>query len=320
MRLAEALLRVPDAETAIALTADQLGRADFDGATADSAARAAVAAAAIALSKQLPARRRRTADGGLFARLGARTVVAATRARGAAARAPVRAGRRPSARRCDEAAQRAPARSRNLRFSLRHAGRRRAHRRATRSATWRSYAAGDRARSPPRPTRRGRSQRNDGISIKLSALHPRYEDAQRERVLRRAGAARVAAVRAGRARPTSTSPSTPRRSTGSSSRSTCSRRWPRASPRTIRSGTASASRCRRTRRARCELVERRRGRSRAAHGMRFMCRLVKGAYWDARDQARAGAGAAALPGLHAQAPHRHLATSPARARCWQRPT
>ena len=32
MRLAEALLRVPDAETAIALTADQLGRADFEGA------------------------------------------------------------------------------------------------------------------------------------------------------------------------------------------------------------------------------------------------------------------------------------------------
>ena len=30
MRLAEALLRVPDAETAVALTADQLGRADFD--------------------------------------------------------------------------------------------------------------------------------------------------------------------------------------------------------------------------------------------------------------------------------------------------
>ena len=30
MRLAEALLRVPDAETAIALTADQLGRADFE--------------------------------------------------------------------------------------------------------------------------------------------------------------------------------------------------------------------------------------------------------------------------------------------------
>ena len=33
MRLAEALLRVPDAETAIALTADQLGKADFDAAS-----------------------------------------------------------------------------------------------------------------------------------------------------------------------------------------------------------------------------------------------------------------------------------------------
>jgi RHH-type proline utilization regulon transcriptional repressor/proline dehydrogenase/delta 1-pyrroline-5-carboxylate dehydrogenase len=36
MRLAEALLRVPDAETAIALTADQLGRADFTGAAEGS--------------------------------------------------------------------------------------------------------------------------------------------------------------------------------------------------------------------------------------------------------------------------------------------
>ena len=36
MRLAEALLRVPDSATAIALTADQLGRANFDG-TGDGA-------------------------------------------------------------------------------------------------------------------------------------------------------------------------------------------------------------------------------------------------------------------------------------------
>ena len=35
MRLAEALLRVPDAETAVALTADQLGRADFDADAAE---------------------------------------------------------------------------------------------------------------------------------------------------------------------------------------------------------------------------------------------------------------------------------------------
>jgi hypothetical protein len=36
MRLAEALLRVPDAQTAIALTADQLGRADFSGTQTSS--------------------------------------------------------------------------------------------------------------------------------------------------------------------------------------------------------------------------------------------------------------------------------------------
>src|SRR6186713_2053127 len=50
MRLAEALLRVPDAETAIAFTADQLGRADFEGA-ADSAL-ARLSSAAIAMSKK----------------------------------------------------------------------------------------------------------------------------------------------------------------------------------------------------------------------------------------------------------------------------
>ncbi len=49
MRLAEALLRVPDAETAIALTADQLGRADFDGAADSTLAR--LSSSAIALSK-----------------------------------------------------------------------------------------------------------------------------------------------------------------------------------------------------------------------------------------------------------------------------
>src|SRR5437763_498667 len=54
MRLAEALLRVPDAETAIALTADQLSRADFEG-SADSAL-ARLSHSAIALSKRfLPA-------------------------------------------------------------------------------------------------------------------------------------------------------------------------------------------------------------------------------------------------------------------------
>ncbi|MGZ5848846.1 MAG: bifunctional proline dehydrogenase/L-glutamate gamma-semialdehyde dehydrogenase, partial [Ramlibacter sp.] len=75
MRLAEALLRVPDADTAVALTADQLGRADFARQDGDGAI-ARLSSAAIALSrKMLP-----EADGGdgLFSRLGARPVVAAT--------------------------------------------------------------------------------------------------------------------------------------------------------------------------------------------------------------------------------------------------
>jgi RHH-type proline utilization regulon transcriptional repressor/proline dehydrogenase/delta 1-pyrroline-5-carboxylate dehydrogenase len=74
MRLAEALLRVPDAETAIALTADQLGRADFDNAGDKTLAR--LSSTAIAMSKKfLPDGE---APGGMFAKLGARSVVAAT--------------------------------------------------------------------------------------------------------------------------------------------------------------------------------------------------------------------------------------------------
>ncbi|MGH8857010.1 MAG: bifunctional proline dehydrogenase/L-glutamate gamma-semialdehyde dehydrogenase, partial [Polaromonas sp.] len=73
MRLAEALLRVPDAETAIALTADQLGRADFDAAGDGVMAR--LSASAIAMSKKfLP----EGGESGIMGKLGARTVVAAT--------------------------------------------------------------------------------------------------------------------------------------------------------------------------------------------------------------------------------------------------
>jgi len=74
MRLAEALLRVPDADTAIALTADQLGRADFSQAGDSALAR--LSGNAIALSRHfLPDAQ---SPGGLLARMGARTVVAAT--------------------------------------------------------------------------------------------------------------------------------------------------------------------------------------------------------------------------------------------------
>ena len=76
MRLAEALLRVPDAETAIALTADQLSRADFEGSPDSALAR--LSHSAIALSKRFLPNDGAQAEGGLFARLGARTVVGAT--------------------------------------------------------------------------------------------------------------------------------------------------------------------------------------------------------------------------------------------------
>jgi len=74
MRLAEALLRVPDAETAIALTADQLGRADFDGAAESTLARRS--STAIAMSRHFlpPA----VAASVLMAQPRAKTVVAST--------------------------------------------------------------------------------------------------------------------------------------------------------------------------------------------------------------------------------------------------
>src|SRR5438445_3996346 len=77
MRLAEALLRVPDAETAIALTADQLGKAEFDAASGGPHKMlASLSASAITLSKRfLPDSEQ---DTGLLRRLGAQTVVAAT--------------------------------------------------------------------------------------------------------------------------------------------------------------------------------------------------------------------------------------------------
>src|SRR3954469_2112373 len=73
MRLAEALLRVPDRETAIALTADQLSRADFD--SADAHGIAAVSTRALALAKSLLPEGD-DARPGLLRRLGGEAVVA----------------------------------------------------------------------------------------------------------------------------------------------------------------------------------------------------------------------------------------------------
>lgn len=176
MRLAEALLRVPDAATAIALTADQLGRADFEG-TADSTL-SRLSSAAIAMSKKfLP-------EGdhppGLMAKLGARTVVAAT------LRAVQLLGRQfvlgqTIAEAMDEARS-AHRKQGALRFSYDMLGEgARTDADALRYLDSYTHAIGaiaagaDAARAP---------EHNDGISIKLSALHPRYEYAQHARVMR----------------------------------------------------------------------------------------------------------------------------------------
>ncbi len=179
MRLAEALLRVPDAETAIALTADQLGRAEFDGeggpAEGPHKMLAQISASAIALSKKfLPESEN---PPGLFQRLGSRTVVAAT------VRAIQLLGRqfvlgRTIGEAMDEAASQRKAQAR-LTFSYDMLGEG-ARTEADAERYLASYRnalraiAGGRVASSPMTA--------DGISIKLSALFTRYEDAQRERV------------------------------------------------------------------------------------------------------------------------------------------
>ena len=177
MRLAEALLRVPDAETAIALTADQLSRADFEGSPDSALAR--LSHSAIALSKRFLPNDGAQAEGGLFARLGARTVVGAT------LRAVQLLGRQfVLGQHIAEAMQEArDARRRQprLRFSydMLGEGARTAEDAQRYFAHYEEAIAAIAAAADPSAPVQG----NDGISIKLSALHPRYEALQRERVL-----------------------------------------------------------------------------------------------------------------------------------------
>jgi RHH-type transcriptional regulator, proline utilization regulon repressor / proline dehydrogenase / delta 1-pyrroline-5-carboxylate dehydrogenase len=174
MRLAEALLRVPDVETAIALTADQLGRADFEASGDKTMAR--LASSAIGLSKKfLPD----DEGSSLLGKLGARSVVAAT------LRAVQLLGRQfvlgqTIAEAMDEAntsRKKIP----NLRFSYDMLGEG-----ARNEADAQGYLASykNAIESIAACARIDwATELNDGISIKLSALHPRYEDAQRSRVM-----------------------------------------------------------------------------------------------------------------------------------------
>ena len=209
MRLAEALLRVPDAQTAIALTADQLGRADFHGAADKTLAR--LSNTAIALSKKFlpPSTGSGPADGpGIFAKLGARSVVAATlravqllgrqfvlgqtisEAMNEAASAqrkmknlhvpaPARSGLEPPPR---GAVQQTQSQASGLRYSYDMLG----EGARTDADALRHLASYEEAilAIAAQASSSAACEQNDGISIKLSALHPRYEEAQRVRVLK----------------------------------------------------------------------------------------------------------------------------------------
>ncbi|NDY92992.1 L-glutamate gamma-semialdehyde dehydrogenase [Ideonella livida] len=183
MRLAEALLRVPDADTAIALTADQLGRADFAGDGGEHALLARLSSQAIGLAKHfLPAAEGgQGGEPGVFQRLGARTVVAAT------VRAIQLLGRQfVLGRSIEEAMDEAQSLRRGqprLRFSydmLGEGARTEADAERYLAAYLQAIGAlAARAHGQPAAGPEG----SDGISIKLSALFSRYEAAQHERVM-----------------------------------------------------------------------------------------------------------------------------------------
>ncbi len=180
MRLAEALLRVPDAETAIALTADQLGRADFDGSGDKVLSR--LSSTAIAMSKHfLPDPQNDNspkAEPGLMAKLGARTVVAATlRAVQLLGRQFVLGQTMKEAQHEADAARKKTA----LRYSYDMLGEG-ARTDADAQRYLKSYTSAiESIATHVDPTRA--IEQNDGISIKLSALHPRFEDAHSDRIL-----------------------------------------------------------------------------------------------------------------------------------------
>lgn len=176
MRIAEGLLRVPDRETAIALTADQLQQAAFDGHAGRWIGK--VSAKALALSKTLLPRGERGGDG-LLGRLGSEAVV------GVVLRAVQLMGKHfvlgetiaDAMRHAGEWRSRYP----TSRFSYDMLGE--GARTADDAANYLAHYLDAIAAVSSGGTAGGTPEDRDGISIKLSALFPRYEDAKRERVM-----------------------------------------------------------------------------------------------------------------------------------------
>jgi len=176
MRLAEALLRIPDTDTALALTADQLGHAHFDQAPEQHTLPVRLAGQALEWSKRLlPQVGDATTAHGLWHRLGAQTVMAAT------LRALQLLGQQFVLGMDIEAAlnRGQPSPSTLYSFDMLGEGAR------CEADALRYLAAYQRAVSaiarhetskPLDPTQR------HGLSVKLSALYPRYEAAHAEQV------------------------------------------------------------------------------------------------------------------------------------------
>jgi RHH-type proline utilization regulon transcriptional repressor/proline dehydrogenase/delta 1-pyrroline-5-carboxylate dehydrogenase len=184
MRLAEALLRVPDAPTAIALTADQLSRADFDSSS--DAALAQLSGMAIQLSKQLlPSEKEGKTSNGLLGKMGEKTIVAAT------LRAVSLLGKQFVLGETIAKAQRTATHSTQanpqLRFSFDMLGEG-ARTNEDAAANLKSYHQALRHVIESTASKADGAHScnpisNDGISIKLSALCPRYEAAHVSAVL-----------------------------------------------------------------------------------------------------------------------------------------
>jgi RHH-type proline utilization regulon transcriptional repressor/proline dehydrogenase/delta 1-pyrroline-5-carboxylate dehydrogenase len=286
MRLAEALLRVPDAATAMALTADQLGRADFSGAGEGALAR--LSSAAIAMSRHLlpPAG---DAGPGLVARLGGRTVVAA------ALRAVQLLGRQFVLGQTITAAMDEAGAARRQHQGLRYSYDMLGEGARTQSdadrylASYRAAIEAIAARVDPRqPT-----EAQDGISIKLSALHPRYEPTQHERVMAEL-VPRVAQLcdLAAQANISLTidAEEVERLELSLDVFEALAQHVARHHP--LWSGLGLAMQAYQSRAL--ELVRHVAGLARR-HGLRLMCRLVKGAYWDAEIKRAQELGLPAYP-------------------------
>ena len=194
MRLAEALLRIPDSETAVALTADQLATATFDTHTNGSPLQSSFArlsAAAMQLSKRmLP----EDADGpsGLFTRLGSKAVVTASlRAMQllgkqfvlgqtiADAQVQAKAQAKEQVK-LSHAIENNPSSSLSFSYDMLGEG---ARTMADADRYWLAYANALDAIAQSVSGHAIDPSQADGLSIKLSALYPRYEYTQRDDVL-----------------------------------------------------------------------------------------------------------------------------------------